>query len=102
MKKGDQVVVWIGSANRYETQFDDAETFIVSRSPNKHLAFGHGIHFCLGALQARLEAHVALPVILERMKGIQMTNDARLHPISSSLVYGTNRLNITFTPSSLQ
>ena len=52
---GQKVVVWEGSANRDERQFDAPDDFAVGRDPNPHLTFGHGVHFCLGAHLARLE-----------------------------------------------
>ena len=55
---GDKVVVWEGSANRDELVFEHATTFDISRDPNLHLGFGHGLHFCLGASLARLEMRV--------------------------------------------
>jgi cytochrome P450 len=57
---GDKVVVWEGSANRDEAHFEDPDCFVVTRDPNPHLSFGHGVHFCLGAHLARLELRVAL------------------------------------------
>ena len=55
---GDKVVVWEGSANRDESTFIGADRFDITRSPNPHLSFGHGIHHCLGANLARLEMSV--------------------------------------------
>jgi cytochrome P450 len=62
---GDKVVVWEGSANRDPQQFSEPDSFLVSRAPNAHLSFGHGIHFCLGAHLARLEIKVALRQVLD-------------------------------------
>ncbi len=59
IKAGDTVTVWFPSANRDERQFDDPYRFDVGRTPNYHLAFGHGEHFCLGANLARWELRAA-------------------------------------------
>jgi cytochrome P450 len=61
---GDKVVVWEGSANRDERQFPDSMRFDIDRDPNPHLAFGHGVHFCLGAHLARLEMRVVFEELL--------------------------------------
>ena len=58
IKEGDQVVLMYSSANRDPSHFDNPETLDVYRSPNHHLSFGHGTHFCLGASLARLEIKI--------------------------------------------
>ena len=65
---GQLVLAMIGSANRDPRQFSDAGRFNISRDPNPHVAFGHGIHFCLGAALSRLESKIALSDLLERFK----------------------------------
>jgi cytochrome P450 len=91
------LVAWIGSANHDENQFPDPEKFDIERKPNKHLAFGHGIHYCLGAPLARLEASIALRSMLERFSSIQLAPGAELQRIPSILIYGLRSLPITFT-----
>jgi cytochrome P450 len=91
------VVAWIGSANRDETLFPNAHVFDIERSPNRHLAFGYGIHFCLGAPLARLEARLALEALTARFRDIRLVADAPLRWMESSIVYGVKNLPITFT-----
>jgi cytochrome P450 len=67
---GQVVLPWLTAANRDERVFAEPGRFGVHRTPNPHLAFGHGIHFCLGAPLARLEARVALRLVLERYRDI--------------------------------
>jgi len=93
---GNVVLAWIGSANHDEAQFPDAERFDITRSPNRHIAFGQGVHFCLGAPLARLEARIALGTMLERLPNIQVARGAYLEPQESFIVYGVKHLPITF------
>src|SRR5262249_13866142 len=67
IREGDKVVVWNASVNRDEEVFPAADRFDVTRSPNDHLAFGHGEHFCLGAHLARLEMRVMIEQVMQRM-----------------------------------
>ena len=69
------VVVWVAAANRDPAQFPEPDRFDIRRTPNPHLAFGHGIHFCLGAPLARLEAKIALGILLERYREIAVAGD---------------------------
>lgn len=92
---GDGVVVWLGAANRDERQFPDAETFSPDRSPNQHLGFGHGRHYCLGAPLARLEARVALDELTNRLDAVDVA-DAELTPVRSSFIYGVESLPVRF------
>ena len=70
---GEKVTLWWSSANRDEAEFPDPFTFDVARSPNRHLAFGHGAHFCLGAGLARLEVRLILDAVLDRIAAIEPT-----------------------------
>lgn len=66
MKGGDTVLLLFGSANRDDQAFPDADRFDIRRAPERQVAFGRGIHFCLGASLARLEARIALEALLAR------------------------------------
>jgi cytochrome P450 len=66
LKEGDLVLPVFAAANRDGAQFPDPDRFDIRRSPNRHLGFGHGIHLCLGASLARLEAKVALGELFRR------------------------------------
>src|SRR5437763_4505506 len=95
---GKLVLPLIGSANRDPRQFADAGRFDVTRDPNPHLAFGHGIHACLGAPLARLEARIALADFLERVKGFEPASAEPWEPRKALGVHGPSRLPIRFTP----
>jgi cytochrome P450 len=72
------VVAWLLSANRDGRVFADPDRFDLHRFPNNHVAFGHGIHFCLGAPLARLEAKIALNILLDRFAEIHVRPGAQL------------------------
>jgi cytochrome P450 PksS len=71
--RGEMVFAVIASANRDERQFADPDTLDVTREPNKHLAFGLGPHFCLGAPLARLEGQIAINTLLRRVPELRLT-----------------------------
>lgn len=95
IEAGDRVIVWLGSANRDERQFEAADTFRPNRSPNQHLGFGHGTHYCLGAPLARLEAKVGLSELLDRVEHVRLT-ETPLQPTRSSFIYGVESLPIRY------
>jgi len=95
---GRFVLAVIGSANRDPQQFRDPDRFDIGRDPNPHIAFGHGIHFCLGAALSRLEARVALSDLLERVKGFELASDEPWEPRKALHVHGPIRLPIRFEP----
>ncbi|MCC8962357.1 cytochrome P450 [Bradyrhizobium sp. Pear76] len=72
LRKGQRLFAFINAANRDPEQFPDADRFDAGRSPNAHLTFGHGIHFCLGAQLARLEGQIALRSLIERFPRIAL------------------------------
>ncbi|MGG3571482.1 cytochrome P450 [Bacillus gobiensis] len=76
IRKGDMVVVALASANRDETKFENPEVFDITRKNNRHLGFGMGIHYCLGAPLARLEGQIALLTLLRKMPNLHLNTDA--------------------------
>jgi cytochrome P450 len=98
IKSGQRIIAWIGSANHDETIFSNPEEFNVVRSPNPHIAFGAGIHLCLGAPLARLESKVAIQILLSRLQNLELGDDIRnLEPVSNSLLfYGVKGLPLSF------
>jgi cytochrome P450 len=85
----------LASANRDDEQFPDGDRFDVTRNPQGHLGFGVGIHFCLGASLARLEARVALEELLARFDAFERMDPA-VEYIDSYLVRGPRRLPLRF------
>jgi cytochrome P450 len=95
---GKLVLAVVGSANRDPSQFREGGHFDITRDPNPHLAFGHGIHACLGAPLARLEARIALADFLERVKGFELASDGPWEPRKALHVLGPSRLPLRFAP----
>ncbi|NHN33065.1 cytochrome P450 [Paenibacillus agricola] len=92
LRKGEIVIGWLASANRDESKFENASKYDIHRSPNRHIAFGHGIHFCLGAPLARLEANIAITEIIERYSSISFSKDFTIDPVKNGAVLGFNSL----------
>lgn len=90
------ILAWMASANRDEEHFPDPDRFDIQRDSNRHLAFGHGIHFCLGAPLARLEARIALTAMLERFPGSWHVSNVPLEPVQSEIVFGLKSLPMTW------
>ncbi|WP_258073850.1 cytochrome P450 [Arthrobacter sp. Y81] len=93
---GVPLVAWIGSANRDERHFPRPDQFDIDRGPSRHLAFGQGIHFCLGAPLARLEAVIALQAVLSRLPGLTLTAGSQLERMDSTIVYGLTELPVSW------
>src|SRR6266567_3596660 len=88
---------WVSSANRDERQFPEPERFDITRTPNRHIAFGHGIHFCIGAPLSRLETSIALPMMVEQLPDLHVVHDRPLELFEGRVLFGFKRLPITFT-----
>ena len=83
-------------ANRDEEVFPDAHRFDVGRTPNEHLAFGAGEHFCLGSSLARLEIRIMFEELLGRMKHIELAGPVRR--LRSNFINGWKEIPVSFTP----
>ncbi len=94
IKKDQLIMQFLGAANRDPSQFANPDALDVTRSPNKHLAFGYGPHFCLGAPLARLEAPVALRALLRKLQHIRLVHDDL--EWNSALFRGLKSLPIEF------
>ncbi|HWS94297.1 MAG TPA: cytochrome P450 [Mycobacterium sp.] len=93
--KGEAVYLSYVSANRDEEVFDDPFRFDVGRDPNKHLAFGYGVHFCLGAALARMEVNSFFTELLPRLKSIELNGQPEL--IATTFVGGLKHLPIRYS-----
>jgi cytochrome P450 len=96
---GKLVLPMIGTANRDPQQFRDPGRFDITRDPNPHIAFGLGVHACLGGPLARLEARIALTDFLERIERFELASAEPWEPRKALSVHGPSRLPIRFTPA---
>jgi cytochrome P450 len=90
---GETVIGFIGSANRDPRNFSDPDEFLPDRSPNNHLGFGRGVHICLGAPLARLEARIILSEFLNRVNSIEAVSD-EYKPFYGPLIFGLEEMPI--------
>lgn len=95
IRAGESVLLSYPSANRDESVFDSPMTFDVTRSPNKHLAFGFGVHYCLGALLARMELRALLTELVPRLDHVELAGEPAL--MKTLFVGGLKRLPIKYT-----
>lgn len=94
---GDSVIVSLCAANRDPRRFPDPDELDLRRSPNPHLAFGHGTHFCPGAALARIQLRIALGTLLSRLPGLRFAVDpAEIEWIPAVLARGVNRLPASY------
>ncbi len=92
---GDSVLLSYVSGNRDEDVFDHPFRFDVGRDPNKHLAFGYGVHFCMGAALARMEVNSFFSELLPRLKSIELTGDPEL--VATTFVGGLKHLPVRYS-----
>lgn len=95
IEAGDRVVLWLPSANRDETVFDDPDRFDVLRKPNRHLALGFGEHFCLGSVLAKSELRLLYGELLSRQIDIEPAGEPKL--LDSIVVNGPESLPVRLT-----
>jgi cholest-4-en-3-one 26-monooxygenase len=100
VREGDKVVMFYPAANRDELVFRDPNRFDVGRSPNDHLAFGIGTHFCIGNAMARLEIKVMFEELMRRLSDIELAGP--VERLRSSFINGIKRMPVRFTPERLR
>ncbi|MDG4765803.1 cytochrome P450 [Solwaraspora sp. WMMD406] len=94
--EGDQVACWLPAANRDEMVFHEPDAFDVARRPNRHLAFGHGPHFCLGSALATAELNAFFAELLDQVHEVEPVAPARR--MASNLIWGFSALPVRLTP----
>jgi cholest-4-en-3-one 26-monooxygenase len=96
IREGDRLTIWYPSANRDEDVFPDGDVFDVGRTPNDHLGFGIGPHFCLGANLARLEIRIMFEELLRRLPDIEVAGP--VDRLKSNFIGGFKHMPVRFTP----
>ncbi|PYI55524.1 hypothetical protein DLM86_07265 [Paenibacillus flagellatus] len=95
LKAGQFVSVILGSANRDESKFEHADRFDITRQTTGQMAFGHGIHHCMGMPLARMEARIVFEELSERMPHFHITEGRTMEPLSTFVVHGLSKLPLT-------
>jgi len=99
LKQGEKVLLLFESANFDEKVFGDPDNFRIDRSPNNHMAFGFGTHFCLGNQLARLELSMMQKRLLQRLPDMRLVSDEPLPLRPANFVSGLELMPVEFTPS---
>jgi cholest-4-en-3-one 26-monooxygenase len=99
IRQGQKLLLLYPSANRDERVFPEPMTFEIRRTPNEHVAFGFGPHFCLGASLARLELTVAFETLLDRLPDLHLVDGAEPARRAANFVSGIESLPVAFTPT---
>jgi cytochrome P450 len=94
VREGDALIMFYGSANRDESIFDDPFTFSIDRRPNRHLRFGYGEHFCMGAHMARRSQRALVEELARRVEHWEIAGEPEW--ITSSFVIGLKRLPVHY------
>ena len=94
IRAGERVALWLPSANRDEAIFDDPYRFDIERTPNEHVAFGRGEHFCAGAHLARLELRLMLKTLLMRIEYIEL--GGKVERLKSNVIAGIKHMPVRF------
>ncbi|MGA0879290.1 MAG: cytochrome P450, partial [Ilumatobacteraceae bacterium] len=97
IRAGQSVLLSYPSGNRDEDAFSDPFSFDVGRSPNKHLAFGFGVHYCLGAMLARMELRAFFKELLPRLKSVELAGEPKW--MKTIFVGGLKTLPISYEVS---
>ncbi len=100
IRAGQRVVLWNLAANRDEEQFANPERFDVSRSPNDHVAFGYGEHFCLGANLARLEMRMMFDELMHRTADLELAGP--VERLRSNTIAGIKRMPVRFRAAKVE
>lgn len=99
IEEGQKLLMLYPSANRDADRFPDPDTFDMERSPNDHVAFGFGTHFCLGSSLARLELRALFEVLADRLPDLRLATDEEPGHRAANFVSGYEAMPVTFTPT---
>ena len=95
MRAGESVLLSFASANRDDDVFVDPFRFDIARDPNKHIAFGYGVHFCLGATLARMEVNSFFTELLPRLESVELTGKPQ--HVATTFLGGLKHLPIRYS-----
>ena len=96
MPPGTRLLLLYGSGSRDESRFPQASDFQIQRQPNQHLAFGHGIHFCVGAALARMEGRIAFEALTQRIPNMRLLPNQKFEYTFNFLTYGQKRVYVSW------
>ena len=99
IRKGDFVQAVLGSANRDPEQLPEPDRFDIARAENKHLSFGGGPHYCIGAPLSRLEAQIAIPTLMRRLPNLRPSTDDGAEISSNNFFRGRTKIPLEFDPA---